>query len=79
MDQGKMTHFVSLAVLTLSLAVSQLLFKQVGLAMRGYPLVGGFLTAAVHPALYLALLLYGISTLMWIWILSRVPLMQAYP
>jgi hypothetical protein len=28
---------------------------------------------------YAALALYGFSTLLWIWILSRASLMQAYP
>ena len=31
------------------------------------------------PVLYGALTLYGFATLLWIWILSRVPLSQAYP
>jgi drug/metabolite transporter (DMT)-like permease len=34
---------------------------------------------ACEPNLYLAITLYGFATLLWIWILSRVPLMQAYP
>jgi drug/metabolite transporter (DMT)-like permease len=76
---SKITNIIGLAVLTLSLAAGQLLFKRVGLAMRGHPLVDGFLVAGRQPALYLALVLYGLSTLLWIWILSRVSLMQAYP
>jgi drug/metabolite transporter (DMT)-like permease len=73
------TNFVSLAVVMMALAVGQVLFKWVGLAMRGRPLLDGFLLMARQPALYAALAVYGLATLVWIWILSRVPLMQAYP
>jgi drug/metabolite transporter (DMT)-like permease len=73
------TNFVSLAVVMMALAVGQVLFKHVGLAMRGRPLLDGLLMMARQPALYAALAIYGLATLLWIWILSRVPLMQAYP
>ena len=33
----------------------------------------------LQPLLYAALALYGVATLLWIWILARVPLSQAYP
>ncbi len=47
--------------------------------MRGLPFVDGLIAVACAPALYAALTLYGFATLLWIWILSRVPLSQAYP
>ena len=72
-------NLVSLSVFTIALAVGQLLFKQVGLAVRGKPLGEAALTLAQAPALYAALALYGATTFLWIWILTRVPLMQAYP
>jgi multidrug transporter EmrE-like cation transporter len=31
------------------------------------------------PTLYLVISVYVLSTFLWIWILSRVPLSQAYP
>jgi drug/metabolite transporter (DMT)-like permease len=68
-----------LALFTLVLAVGQLLFKQVGLAMKGLSMVDSFAAAARSPALYAALFLYGGSTLLWIWLLSRLTLSQAYP
>ena len=74
----KLTLF-SLLIFTGLLAAGQLLFKQVGLAMRGKPLVDGFIYVASVPAFYLAVSVYGVSTLLWIWILSRIPLSQAYP
>jgi drug/metabolite transporter (DMT)-like permease len=73
------THFASLAVVMVALAAGQVLFKHVGLAMRGRPLLDGFLLMARQPALYTALAIYGLATLLWIWILSRLPLTQAYP
>ena len=72
-------RFASLAVFALSLAAGQSLFKQVGIIIRGQPFLDGLLLMARQPTLYAALTLYGLSTLLWIWILSRVPLMQAYP
>jgi multidrug transporter EmrE-like cation transporter len=74
-----MARYVSLTVFTLSLAAGQILFKHVGLAIRNQPFLDGLLLAARQPTLYAALALYGLSTVLWIWILSRVALMQAYP
>jgi multidrug transporter EmrE-like cation transporter len=74
-----MVRFASLAVFALSLAAGQALFKKVGLVIRDQPFFDGLLLVARQPALYAALAFYGLSTLLWIWILSRVPLMQAYP
>ena len=75
----KLINFASLAIVTVAIAGGQVLFKQVGLAMRGHSIVDGLLLLARQPALYVALVIYGFSTILWIWILSRVPLMQAYP
>ena len=74
-----MLNYLLLASVTLMLAVGQLLFKHVGLSMQGQALVDGFFSAARSPVLYVALALYGIATLLWIWVLSRVSLSQAYP
>lgn len=72
-------NFLSLAVFTTMLAAGQLLFKQVGLSIRDQSLVEALLSTLRQPAFYAAISLYGLSTLLWIWILSRVPLTQAYP
>jgi multidrug transporter EmrE-like cation transporter len=69
----------SLTIFALSLAAGQLLFKRVGLVLQNQPFFEGFLLVVRQPTLYAALTLYGFSTVLWIWILSRVPLMQAYP
>jgi multidrug transporter EmrE-like cation transporter len=74
-----MVRFFSLTLFALTLAIGQALFKRVGLVIRGQPFFDGILLVVREPALYAALAFYGFSTLLWVWILSRVPLMQAYP
>lgn len=73
-----MTNTLSLLAFTFLLAAGQLLFKKVGLELRGES-AGGIWRLLLSPALYAALVLYGVATLLWIWILSRVPLSRAYP
>ena len=53
--------------------------NQLGLAMRDKPLGYGFAAVAHEPALYAALTLYAGAALLWIWLLSRIPLSRAYP
>jgi multidrug transporter EmrE-like cation transporter len=72
-------NLVALTVFTVSLSIGQLLFKHVGLGMRSKPVAKGFADMLREPSLYAALTLYGFATLLWIWILSRVPLSLAYP
>ena len=70
---------VGLAIFSGSLAIGQLMFKKAGLSIRGLPLLDALWSLAALPIFYAALFLYGFSTLLWVWILSRVPLNQAYP
>jgi drug/metabolite transporter (DMT)-like permease len=67
-----------LMVCTVAVAVGQLLFKHVGLAIRGMSVARAAAVLAAQPEFYAALALYGAATLLWIWILGRVSLMQAY-
>jgi multidrug transporter EmrE-like cation transporter len=39
----------------------------------------GFLSVAQLPVFHAAISLYAVSTVLWVWLLSRVTLMQAYP
>ena len=75
----RVVNFVSLSVFVVALATGQVMFKQLGLAIRGQPALDGMLMLLRHPRLYVVLTIYGFATALWIWILSRVPLMQAYP
>lgn len=68
-----------LVAVVLCLTVGQVLFKQTGLAIRGRSAVDALVTVATHPGFWLALGIYGFATLLWTWVLSRVPLSRAYP
>lgn len=74
-----MINFLSFSIFTLMMAAGQALFKKVGLSIRGMPISDGLMSVLTEPALYIALALYGVATLLWIWILSRVALSEAYP
>ena len=74
-----LSNLVGLAVFAAVLAVGQLLFKKAGLSVRGLTLTEGLLNLAQLPAFYAAIALYALSSLLWVWLLSRVTLMQAYP
>ncbi len=68
-----------LILFSLTLAGGQLLFKRAAQAIAGVPVPGLPAALATDTAFWAALALYGGSTLLWVWILSRVPLSQAYP
>lgn len=74
-----MTNAAILLITVALLSVGQFLFKRAGLAIKGQSLADGLWTLAALPSFYLALILYGFATLLWIFLLSRVPLMEAYP
>jgi multidrug transporter EmrE-like cation transporter len=78
MSTTNTVNLLSLCVCTTALAIGQLLFKHVGLKIRGLDASAAAHTLAAQPAFYAALVLYGAATLLWIWILARVSLMQAY-
>jgi drug/metabolite transporter (DMT)-like permease len=72
-------NLVSLLGFALLLAVGQFLFKRSALAIAGQHITGSLATLAALPSFYAAVLLYGGSTVLWVWILTRVPLGLAYP
>jgi len=70
---------LSLAGIALILSAGQLLFKLTAIRL---PTVAQFsdLRHLIHdPLLWLALVLYGGATVLWICMLQRVELMHAYP
>jgi drug/metabolite transporter (DMT)-like permease len=73
------SNLIGLVIFTAVLATGQLLFKKAGLSMRGLPLRDGLLNLAQVPAFYAAIVLYALSTFLWVWLLSRITLVQAYP
>ncbi len=76
---GSVTNVLALAAFTFGLAAGQVLFKRAGLAIQGVPLANAFVVLLRQPSFYAAGALYAAATALWIWILSRIPLTQAYP
>jgi drug/metabolite transporter (DMT)-like permease len=74
-----MLNYAALVFFTLVLTSGQVFFKLAAPAFIGKPLALGVLELARTPAFYAGITLYGAATLLWVWILSRVPLSQAYP
>jgi multidrug transporter EmrE-like cation transporter len=74
-----MANIVWLSLFSILLASGQLLFKRAAQTITGLPLSRMTANLAVNGSLWTALLLYGGSTMLWIWILSRIPLSRAYP
>jgi len=66
----------ALLIFVASLSAGQLLFK-----ISASHLVPGKMPYALafDPVFYLALVIYGGATVLWIWILTRMPLSIAYP
>ncbi len=67
---------VSFAV---AMTVGQLLFKQAAGMIAGRSGRAAALALIGAPSLWVALVVYGAATVLWIWILTRVPLSRAYP
>ncbi len=68
-----------LVLFTIVLAGGQVLFKQAARAVVGLPAGRLIPVLVTTPAMWAAVVLYGAATLLWVWILARVPLSQAYP
>lgn len=73
------TNLTILVLYSLGMSLGQLLFKVTAnsaLTRAG----GGFIPALLSSAsFYAAISLYGALTVLWIWVLTRVPLSKAYP
>jgi drug/metabolite transporter (DMT)-like permease len=66
------------AACALAMPVGQLMFKTA--ANRHNAMSGGVISRLLHnPMLFGAFALYGASSLLWFYILTRIPLTQAYP
>lgn len=62
------------------LAAGQSLFKYAALNLRGAGTdANALLSLAMLPSFWTALALYGLGTVLWIFILQTVPLSRAYP
>ncbi len=68
-----------LLFVTLSLVAGQLLFKQAALTIETNLGMSAFLRSLLGWQFILALSVYAVATLLWVVILTRVPLSRAYP
>jgi len=62
------------------MAAGQVLFKTAALQMpETGTLANRVFALALNPSFLLAILLYGVLSALWVWILTTVPLSRAYP
>lgn len=73
-----MTPFITLITVfcVLGISAGQMLFKKAALAIPTNSTLEHWI---FNPWLIVALALYGITTLVWIWVLKHAPLHLAYP
>jgi drug/metabolite transporter (DMT)-like permease len=81
-----LTYFqiLQLVSFTLLMSVGQILFKKTAISLalnsnEGLGLLDGMLKALSVPWLYMALCVYAVATVFWLYILQRIPLTLAYP
>jgi drug/metabolite transporter (DMT)-like permease len=72
-------NWIGLSGFALMLAVGQLLFKATADRLPPIERVADLRHAFAYPTLWLALALYGLATLLWVFLLQRVALAHAYP
>ena len=81
-----LTYFqiLQLVSFTFLMSIGQILFKKTALSLavnsnESLGLLDGIFKALSVPWLYMALCVYGIATIFWLYILQRIPLSLAYP
>jgi drug/metabolite transporter (DMT)-like permease len=72
-------NIIILVVYALGMSVGQILFKLSAQRANGET-TGTFLTSLLGNGYFvIAVFVYGFLTVVWVWVLTRVPLSQAYP
>lgn len=69
-------HVLITITCVIGISLGQLMFKKAAMALEAQPGLYGWL---FNGWLLAALVLYGVTTLCWVWILKHVPLHMAYP
>ena len=72
-------QLLELVSFPVAIAAGQLLFKRAAMQIGSATGTGWVLDVARLPTMWLALALYGAATLLWVRILTTVPLSRAYP
>lgn len=70
-----MSYFVAV-LCVIGIAMGQILFKLSSNAMQRS---GSFIDPRSLKILFFALVIYGITTLAWVWVLQKIELGRAYP
>ena len=77
---GSLRQWIELLCFPVAIAAGQILFKRAaGQIAPGAGGSGWLLELARLPAMWMAIALYAASTLLWVRILTTVPLSRAYP
>ena len=75
----KLANVAMLLLLSIGMSLGQVLFK-VAADHAKKSMANGFLQSLVTNGYFiLAVVVYGLLTLLWVWVLTRVPLSRAYP
>lgn len=70
-----MTYFIAI-LCVIGIATGQILFK---LSATSLQRTGSFFDPGTALTLFSALTLYGVTTLVWIWVLQKIELGRVYP
>lgn len=76
---GDWRQLLQLVSFPVAIAAGQILFKRAASQLGPVSGAGWVLEVARLPTMWLALALYGGATLLWVRILTNVPLSRAYP
>ena len=79
-------QILQLISFTFLMSLGQVLFKKTALTLsslggstQSLGLIEGIIRALSIPWLYMALCVYGLATIFWLYLLQRIPLSLAYP
>ena len=80
------TQILQLLSFTFLMSLGQILFKKTALSIslsmgsnNSLGLIEGLIKALSVPWLYMALCVYALATIFWLYLLQRIPLSLAYP
>jgi drug/metabolite transporter (DMT)-like permease len=72
-------QIIGLVSFAASMATGQILFKYGATQAGVVQGLQGWIDLLLKPVIVLALVLYAFSTILWLWLLQKIPLTIAYP
>ncbi len=79
MTAWSLRQFIELLCFPIAIAAGQILFKRAASQIGSASGTGWILQVLMLPTMWLAIALYGGATLLWVRILTTMPLSRAYP